>query len=157
MSKSAMGMSAGLTPLVAGIGIPLLLALLVQAASAQGAPKAADGPPCICAHCAHAQGPACESQRSGLAEHKVVPDENDEIAALEAIRIALTEVGDGNTFAWHRRHGRLSGLVQPTTSFKDSAGRVCRHILLIMTAGDHVGKAEGVACRGGDGRWQLGG
>ena len=60
-------------------------------------------------------------------------DENDEIAALEAIRVALTEVGDGGTYVWHREHGRLSGIVQPTASFKDPAGRVCRHIVLIMT------------------------
>lgn len=84
-------------------------------------------------------------------------DENDEIAALEAIRVALTEVGDGNSYVWYRRHGRLSGIVQPTVSFKDPAGRVCRHILLIMTVGAASGRAEGIACRLGDGRWQLDG
>jgi len=84
-------------------------------------------------------------------------DENDEIAALEAIRVALTEVGDGNSYVWYRRHGRLSGIVQPTASFKDAAGRVCRHILLFMTAGAATGRAEGTACRLGDGRWQLDG
>ncbi len=67
-------------------------------------------------------------------------DENDEIAALEAIRVALTEVGDGGTYVWHRQHGRLSGIVQPTASFKDPAGRVCRHIVLIMTIGTATGK-----------------
>jgi hypothetical protein len=84
-------------------------------------------------------------------------DENDEIAALEAIRVALTEVADGNSYVWYRRHGRLSGIVQPTVSFKDPAGRVCRHILLIMTVGAATGRAEGIACRLGDGRWQLDG
>ena len=29
-------------------------------------------------------------------------DENDEIAALEAVRVALTEVGDGAPYVWHR-------------------------------------------------------
>jgi surface antigen len=84
-------------------------------------------------------------------------DENDEIAALEAIRVALTEVGDGSTYVWHRTHGRLSGIVQPTVSFKDPAGRVCRHILLIMTVGTATGRAEGIACRLANGRWQLDG
>ncbi len=84
-------------------------------------------------------------------------DENDEIAALEAIRVALTEVGDGSAYVWRRQHGRLSGVVQPTTSFKDAAGRVCRHILLIMTVGTATGRAEGIACRLPDGRWQLDG
>ena len=71
--------------------------------------------------------------------------------------MALTEVGDGNSYVWYRRHGRLSGIVQPTVSFKDPAGRVCRHILLIMTVGAATGRAEGIACRLGDGRWQLDG
>jgi len=84
-----------------------------------------------------------------------VLDENDEIAALEAVRIALTEVGDGGTYVWHRQHGRLGGIVQPTISFKDPAGRVCRHILLIMSTGDRMGRMQGIACRLGDGRWQL--
>jgi hypothetical protein len=88
-------------------------------------------------------------------DFKALLDENDEIAALEAIRVALSEVGDGSTFVWHRRHGRLSGLVQPTSSFKDPAGRICRHILLIMNSGGYTGRTEGVACRLEDGRWQL--
>jgi hypothetical protein len=84
-------------------------------------------------------------------------DESDEIAALEAIRVALTEVGDGGTFVWRRRFGRLSGIVQPTLSFKNAAGHVCRRILVIMTVGTATGRAEGVACRLADGRWQLDG
>jgi len=60
--------------------------------------------------------------------------------------VALTEVGDGGTYVWYRQHGRLSGIVQPTSSFKDPAGRVCRHILLIMTVGTATGRAEGIAC-----------
>lgn len=91
------------------------------------------------------RGPAGDGQQ----------DEVDEIAALEAIRIALSEVGDGSAYVWHRRYGRLGGFVQPTTSFKDPAGRVCRHIVLLLTRGERVGRAEGVACRLGDGRWQL--
>ena len=68
-----------------------------------------------------------------------VLDESDEIAALEAIRVALTEVGDGGTYVWRRNHGRLSGIVQPTASFKDPGGRVCRHIVLTMTVGTATG------------------
>jgi hypothetical protein len=93
--------------------------------------------------------------RPRIADFKATLDENDEIAALEAVRVALSEVGDGNTYVWYRRHGRLSGLVQPTASFKDRTGRVCRHILLIMTTGGYTARAEGVACRLDSGRWQL--
>jgi hypothetical protein len=110
--------------------------------------KPAEPAPCTCSE----QG---KRVRPKFAELKPQLDENDEIAALEAIRVALSEVGDGATYVWHRQHGRLSGLVQPTASFKDPAGRVCRHIILVMSSGIHSGKIEGVACRLGDGRWQL--
>jgi surface antigen len=95
--------------------------------------------------------------RHNDADNRTTLDENDEIAALEAVRVALSEVGDGSTYVWHRAHGRLSGLVQPTASFKDPAGRVCRHILMMMTTGGYTAKAEGIACRLADGRWQLDG
>ncbi len=97
------------------------------------------------------------SAKPKFAETNAHLDENDEIAALEAIRVALTEVGDGGTYVWYRQHGRLNGMVQPTVSFKDSVGRVCRHILIIMTVGTATGRAEGIACRLADGRWQLDG
>jgi surface antigen len=101
--------------------------------------------------------PFSQSSPSGYADIRATLDENDEIATLEAIRVALTEVGDGSTYVWHRRHGRLSGLVRPTTSFRDVSGRICRHILLIMNSGAYTARAEGVACRMPDGRWQLDG
>ena len=55
--------------------------------------------------------------------------------------MALTEVGDGGSYVWRRSHGRLSGIVQPTASFKDPGGRVCRHIVLTMTVGTATGQA----------------
>lgn len=82
-------------------------------------------------------------------------DENDEIATLEAIRVALTEIADGSTYVWYRQHGRLNGLVTPTSSFKDGKDRVCRHVLLILSAGSQTGRVEGIACRNDVGRWLL--
>lgn len=117
--------------------------------------KPAPRAPCLCPDAANP--PVKSSPRPKLADYKAMLDENDEIAALEALRVALSEVGDGSTYVWHRRHGRLSGLVQPTASFKDHGGRICRHILLIMTTGGHTARAEGIACRLADGRWQLDG
>ena len=84
-------------------------------------------------------------------------DTNDEIAALERIQYALTEVGDGSTYVWRRWHGRLSGIVQPTSSFKDPEGKVCRHMVVMLTTGKHTKKQEGIACRLPSGRWQLDG
>jgi len=125
--------------------------------------KPAQQSPCTCPNVVPApepkepNRPPAASVKPKFAETNAHLDENDEIAALEAIRVALTEVGDGNSYVWYRRRGRLSGIVQPTVSFKDRAGRVCRHILLIITAGAASGRAEGIACRLGDGRWQLDG
>lgn len=82
-------------------------------------------------------------------------DEKDEIAALERVQYALSEVGDGKTYVWRRWHGKLSGLIQPTASFKDPAGKVCRHLVVLMTTGKNTKKQEGIACRLPSGRWQL--
>jgi hypothetical protein len=134
-----------------------VLGLLSQLAFAHDV-KPPEQPTCTCPNPGpNPSKPPVVSAKPKLAETNAHLDENDEIAALEAIRVALTEVGDGGTYVWYRQHGRLSGIVQPTSSFKDPAGRVCRHILLIMTVGTATGRAEGIACRLGDGRWQLDG
>jgi len=96
------------------------------------------------------RGPAID--RAG---HDTSLDEDDEIAALEAIRVALSEVGDGASYVWRRRYGRFGGLVKPTQSFKDRGGRVCRHIIVILTAPRRSARFEGTACRLASGRWQL--
>ena len=41
-------------------------------------------------------------------------DDGDEVATLDAIHVALSQVGDGGSYVWHRNHGRLSGVFQPT-------------------------------------------
>ena len=82
-------------------------------------------------------------------------DETDEVAALESVQFALTEVGDGASYIWHRNNGHLSGMVQPVASFKDSQGQVCRHVVVILTTGLLSKKAEGVACRLAGGQWTL--
>lgn len=82
-------------------------------------------------------------------------DARDEIAALESVHLALAEVGDGSSYVWHRYHGHLSGVVTPTASFRDSEGNVCRHLIVILSAGTRSKRTEGIACRLGNGRWQL--
>lgn len=84
-------------------------------------------------------------------------DVKDEIAALERIQYALSEVGDGSTYVWRRWHGRLSGVIHPTTSFKDKSGKVCRHLVVLLTTGKRTSKMEGIACRLASGRWRLDG
>ena len=41
--------------------------------------------------------------KPSLAELKATLDDTDAIATLEAVQMALTEVGDGATYVWHRR------------------------------------------------------
>jgi surface antigen len=82
-------------------------------------------------------------------------DESDEIAALTSVQIALSRVGDGTTFAWRRTNGRLSGAISPTASFRNASGSICRHFVVLLTTGFKTKKAEGVACRLANGRWQL--
>ncbi len=86
---------------------------------------------------------------------KATLDTADEIAALEALQVTLSEVGDGSTFVWYRAHGRLSGVFQPTASFKSDSGKVCRHLKMMLTSGMTSRKAEGVACRQANGVWSL--
>lgn len=89
---------------------------------------------------------------AGLSAHF---DESDELAVLEALQIALAEVGDGSTYVWHRQNGRLNGLVQPTHSFKDTAGRICRHLVVMLVSGEISKRTDAVACRLASGRWQV--
>jgi len=147
-----MRLSSKLGSLLAGSAAAGLLLALSVAAAEEVRPS---GPPsCTC--------PAPEKPpglwpRPKFAEQRSALDEDDEIATLEAIRVALSEIGDGATYVLHRRNGRLSGMVRPTASFKDGAGKVCRHIVVILSTGTHSGRVEGVACRLADGRWQLDG
>lgn len=82
-------------------------------------------------------------------------DTSDEAAALESVQFALSRVADKQTYVWHRDNGHLSGIVQPTSSFRNAEGRVCRHLIVLLTTGDKTKKTEGIACRGEAGVWSL--
>ena len=82
-------------------------------------------------------------------------DTTDEMATLEAVHLALSELGDGASYVWHRRNGRISGVISPTASFKDAEGRVCRHVVMTLSAGPHSARTEGIACRLPDKSWRL--
>jgi surface antigen len=84
-------------------------------------------------------------------------DDADEVATLDAIHTTLSQVGDGGTYVWHRQHGRLSAIMQPTQSFKDNAGQICRHLVIMLVSGTANRRTEGMACRLPNGRWQLDG
>jgi hypothetical protein len=136
------------------------MAALLSFASTPGLAARARGvepSPAACADCAAPRAwRSFEFERLGH-DGALTANEEDEIAALEAIRVALSEVGDGASYVWHRRYGQLGGMVQPTHSFKDAQGRICRRIIVILSAGPRSGRIEGTACRLASGRWQLGG
>jgi len=79
----------------------------------------------------------------------------DQVATLEAVQVALSRVGDGSSFVWHRRHGKLSGVIQPTMSFKKDDGRVCRHVVVLLVSGSKSKRTETIACRLNSGVWRL--
>ena len=143
--------SACLAACVAAASILASLATAQTLAAQELRP--ANPAPCSCSTPEHA--PPSLAPRPKFADHSQDLDDSDEVAALEAIRVALSEVADGASYVWHRNNGRLSGVIHPTASFKDVSGRVCRHIVLVLTTGIRSGRVEGVACRLPGGAWQL--
>jgi hypothetical protein len=153
MRSGSVSRSVSLAAFVATASIFASLVMLqVRPLAAQEKQRPAEPAPCTCS--TPEQAPTMQP-RPRLADHSQDLDDNDEIAALDAIRVALSEVGDGASYVWHRNNGRLSGVIHPTSSFKDGTGRICRHIVLILTTGVRSGRIEGVACRLTDGAWQL--
>jgi hypothetical protein len=126
-------------------GVALLTALLVASlgALAQGSDA---GRPL-----------AAEALASPSTSHTPRFSESDRAAALESVQFALSELGDGASFVWHRGNGRLSGVVQPTKSFLDADGRVCRHVIVLLSAADRSRQTEAVACRLENGIWRFDG
>ncbi|MFN3744222.1 MAG: hypothetical protein ACK4TL_05900 [Hyphomicrobiaceae bacterium] len=138
------------------LGSVLILAPALVHATDKTPPKKPDAATCTCPDSENARPwprpkyadatPIDAAPRLGAA---------DELAALEAVHLALSELGDGASYVWHRRNGRLSGVIRPTASFKDAQGRVCRHIVMTLTAGPNSARTEGVACRMADRSWRL--
>ncbi|WP_287958995.1 RT0821/Lpp0805 family surface protein [Filomicrobium sp.] len=145
--------------------LPSLLAIFVviAAASMMGAASAtaADAQTSSAnAECKDTQngGQTLRPKFAGLSAPAVtVFDVSDQRAALESVQYALTEISDGASYVWHRGHGKLSGVVQPTQSFKDANGKICRHFVVMLASGTYTKRTETVACRTEDGIWQLDG
>ena len=114
--------------------------------------NAPDAQACNCSGAPENTNP---SPRPRLAAAAPPLDKHDEAATLEAVHMALSEVGDGASYVWHRRGSKLSGIINPTSSFKDAEGRVCRHLVMTLTAGERSARTEGIACRMADRSWRL--
>jgi surface antigen len=145
-----MSTNASLFPLAAAglTAFALAAALFISPNFAHaGEPAAATG--CLCPKTGDlATNPKLANLKPGL-------DQTDEDAALESVQLALTEVADGSSYIWHRSHGRLSGVVKPLSSFKDTHGAVCRHAVVVLSGLSTTKRTEIVACRLPTGIWQL--
>jgi surface antigen len=98
---------------------------------------------------------ASENQQLSLGELKAQLDRSDRLAALQALELALSELGDGVTLVWQRPERALSGRIRPVSAFRDDLGRICRHVVYSLALGAFQRQVEGVACRESDGSWSL--
>lgn len=151
VESCVMSHKASLFPLAAaGVTAFALVAAIFVLPDFASAGEVAAKPGCACP--TSTNRPAI---RPRLVESDRGLDDNDEIAALESLQYALTEVADGSSYVWHRSHGRLSGIVKPLSSFKDTHGGVCRHAAVVLSAVDETKRTELVACRLATGVWQV--
>lgn len=136
--------------LAAATAVLLVASVFLSDARADSSPVPSGEAQCACPDA------NAKSTRPKFAELKMHGlDESDEIAALESIQMGLSRMDDGTPFVWRRANGRLSGIVRPTTSFRNAKGTVCRHVVVLLTTGFKTRSAEGIACRNADRRWVL--
>ena len=90
-----------------------------------------------------------------LAELRSKLDSRDQVVALRALHMALSQVPDGGTFVWRKKSRSLKGMIKPTKAFRNADGQVCRHVIYALVLGRYTKQIEGIACRQNDGRWQL--
>jgi surface antigen len=149
---SVMSSNDCLFPLAAGglTAFTLVAALFVSSDFAFAGDKSQPQAGCSCPNSSDKS-----ASKPKFAEFHKPLDESDEVAALESVQFALAEVADGSSYVWHRNNGRLSGIVKPTSSFKDGEGSVCRHAVVVFNSSDTTKKTEIVACRLATGVWQL--
>ena len=84
-------------------------------------------------------------------------DRSDRHAAMAALQLALTELGDGVTLIWQRPARGLKGRITLRSAFQDDRGRICRHLVYWLAHGAYERQIEAIGCRKPDGRWSLSG
>jgi surface antigen len=96
-------------------------------------------------------------QPAAFAELRAKLDGTDRAVALNALQVALTELGDGATLIWKRPSRDLTGVIKPVSAFRDDEGRVCRHLTYSLSLGTFVREVVGIACREPSSSWSLAG
>jgi surface antigen len=136
--------------LAAATAVMLVAFVFLSGGAAFSAEPASDEAHCTCPDASN------KPMRPKFAEFgRSLLDESDEIAALESIQVGLSRMDDGAPFVWKRANGRLSGIVRPTSSFRNAEGALCRHVVVLLTTGYKTRTAEGIACRSPNRRWVL--
>ena len=100
---------------------------------------------------------ASDTRKLDLGRLKARLDGSDRVAAIRALQLALSELGDGVTLVWRRPERDLVGRIKPVSAFRDVKGRVCRHVVYALALGTYQRQIEGIACREPDGSWALSG
>lgn len=100
---------------------------------------------------------ASQTAPEGFTELKSGLDRSDRKVALQALQMALNELGDGVTLVWRRPITQLTGRIKPVSAFRDDRGRVCRSIVYSLARDGQTKEIESVACREQDGRWAIAG
>ncbi len=136
--------------LAAATAVMLVALVFLSGNIASAGERPNDGATC---GCPDAGRKSARPKFADLTPHTL--DEQDEIAALESIQVGLSRMDDGNPFVWKRANGRLSGIVRPTSSFRNAKGNLCRHVVVLLTTGYKTSTAEGIACRLANRRWVL--
>ncbi len=79
----------------------------------------------------------------------------DEYATLYAMQIALSRVGDGQTFVWSRPKRQLRALITPLSSWRHVNGSICRKISVSLSLGSTLKRMKTIACRDKKRVWQM--
>lgn len=133
-------------------GIVLLGPDLASAAEPKSNAGSQGSPPCRCAEQPGTTSPTVSPHASTDVRSQL--DHYDQLAVIQAMHLALSEVGDGASYVWHRSHGRLSGIVQINGTIK-SGGSICRKLTVVLTAGTETRRISTTACRLTDRSWQI--
>lgn len=100
---------------------------------------------------------AIEQKPQGKRPVKAALDRTDRQAAMAALQLALSELGDGVTLIWQRQARGLKGRITLRSAFQDDRGRICRHVVYWFAHGDYQRQIETIGCREPDGSWSLSG
>ena len=79
----------------------------------------------------------------------------DEYATLNALLVALSRVGDGQTYIWGRPKRQLRAFITPISSYRNPNGIICREIIVSLSLGSYMKRIETAACRSKDRSWKI--